>query len=188
MCLPDRASLARGAIEALPYHGSAGPRRSSAWTGLALAAMLAFGSGACAMTMELGSFLSDKEDEPAKVAQQSDKGDTRDVTGSLAMQSKKTERASGGIHPIDWKLTSAALKEALGQKEEGASIPWQNPDTGSRGTVTPVASAYIKEGFACRNFIASHVGDGRESWYEGTACRIHRGEWEIRSTRPLQKS
>lgn len=187
MCLPDRASLARGAIEALPYHGSAHSRRSSAWTVLVLAAMLAFGSGACAMTMELGSFLSDKEEKPATVAQ-TDKGDVRDVTGSLAMQSKKTERASGGIHPIDWKLTSVALKEALGQKEEGASIPWQNPDTGSRGTVTPVAASYIKDGFACRNFIASHVGDGRESWYEGTACRIHRGEWEIRSTRPLQKS
>jgi surface antigen len=173
-----------------PYHGSVRPRRSPPWAGLALATALAFSAGACSMSMELGSFLSDKfgtEEKPAKTAQ-ADKGDTRDVTGSLALQSKKTERASGGIHPIDWKLTSSALKEALGQKDDGASIPWQNPDTGSRGTVTPVAAAYIKEGFACRNFIASHVGDGRESWYEGTACRVHRGEWEIRSTRPLEKS
>ena len=173
-----------------PYHGSVRPRRSPVWAGLALAALLGFGSGGCAMTMELGSFLSDKfgtDDKPATVGQ-ADKGDTRDVTGSLALQSKKTERANGGIHPVDWKLTSTALKEALGQKEEGTSIPWQNPNTGSRGTVTPVAAAYIKDGFACRNFIASHVGDGRESWYEGTACRIHRGEWEIRSTRPLEKS
>ena len=187
MRLPDRASLARGAIKALPYHGSAGPRRSPAWAGLTLAALLAFGSGACSMTMELGSFFSDKDEKPAKIEQAS-KGDARDVTGALPLQSKKTERAGGGIHPVDWKLTSAALKEALGQKEEGASIPWQNPDTGSRGTVTPVAASYIKDGFACRNFIASHVGDGRESWYEGMACRVHRGEWEIRTARPLEKS
>ena len=173
----------------LPYHGSVRPRRLPVGPGLALAALLALGCGGCAMTMELGSFLSDKsdKDEPAKVTQV-DRGDARDVTGSLALQSKKTEGANGGIHPVDWKLTSAALREALGQKEEGASIPWQNPDTGSRGTVTPVATAYIKDGFACRNFIASHVGEGRESWYEGTACRVHRGEWDIRTARPLEQS
>ena len=81
-----------------------------------------------------------------------------------------------------------ALREALGKQEEGSSIPWQNPATGSRGTVTPVASAFVKDGFACRNFLASHVGAGHEHWFEGTACRVHRGEWDIRSTRPLDKS
>jgi len=171
----------------LPYHGSVRPRRSPAWASAAFATLLALGSGACSMTMELGSFLSDKDEKPAKVAQ-SAKADNRDVTGSLALQSKKTERANGGHHTIDWQFTSAALKEALGQSDESASIPWQNPKAGTRGTVTPVASAYIKEGFACRNFIASHVGGGHESWYEGTACRVHRGEWEIRSARPLEKS
>jgi surface antigen len=169
----------------LSYHGSVRPRRSAVWAGLALATMLAFGTGACSMSMELDSFLSDKDEKATKPAQ-ADKGDSREVTGSLAMQSKKTERT--GTHSIDWTLTSVALKEALGQRDEGASVPWQNPNSGTRGTVTPVASAYIKEGFACRNFIASHVGDGRENWYEGTACRVHRGEWEIRSARPLQKS
>jgi hypothetical protein len=170
----------------LPYHGSVRSRRSPAWAGLALATLLALASGACSMSMELGSFLSDKDEKPAKVVH-TDKADTRDVTGSLSLQSKKTERANGS-HTIDWQFTSAALKEALGQSDESASIPWQNPNAGTRGTVTPVAAAYIKDGFACRNFIASHVGEGLENWYEGTACRVHRGEWEIRSARPLQKS
>jgi surface antigen len=170
----------------LPYHGSVRPRRSPIWAGFALATLLAFGSGACSMSMELGSFFSDKDEKPAKTAQADKGGDARDVTGSLALQSKKTERT--GTQSIDWTLTSVALKEALGQKDEGASVPWQNPNSGTRGTVTPVAAAYIKDGFACRNFIASHVGEGRESWYEGTACRVHRGEWEIRSARPLEKS
>lgn len=173
-----------------PYHGSGAHGRATSFAALVLAAALSFGAGACSMTMELGSFLSDKEkDKDDKPAQTSNaKGDPRDVTGSLALQPKSTEKASGGIHPVDWKLTTAALGEALGQKDEGVSIPWQNPNTGSRGTVTPVAAAYIKDGFACRNFIASHIGDGRDAWYEGTACRVHRGEWEIRSARPLDKS
>lgn len=171
-----------------PYHGSQFAGRATSLAVLALAAALGLGTGACSMSMELGSFLSDKT-ETAKVADtKTAKGDPTDVTGSLALQPKQTEKASGGIHPVDWKLTTGALREALGQKDDGASIPWNNPETGSRGTVTPVAAAYIKEGFACRNFIASHVGDGREAWIEGTACRIHRGDWEIRSARPLNKS
>lgn len=179
MCIPGRAGPVRRIVQASPYHGSERPGRRPPIAAAALAALLGLASGACSMSMELGSFLSDK-------------GDAADVTGSLPMQpakpDKNTGRASGAIHAGDWKLTSAALHEALGRKEEdGASIPWHNPDTGSRGTVTPVASAYFKEGFACRDFLASHVGDGRESWYEGTACRIHRGEWEIRSARPLDK-
>jgi surface antigen len=185
--LPDRTPHAGGAIQTPPYHGSVRPGRACGHAALVLAAILALGSGACSMSMELGSFLSDKKEE-TKFAEKPSKGDARDITGSLALQPAKSEKATGGIHPADWKLTTAALREALDQKDDAASIPWNNPDTGSRGTVTPVAAAYIKEGFACRNFISSHIGDGRESWIEGTACRIHRGEWEIRSARPLQKS
>jgi surface antigen len=88
----------------------------------------------------------------------------------------------------DWTFATASLREALTKNEDGASIPWQNPTTGARGTVTPVAAAFVQDGFACRNFIASHLGGGREGWFEGTACRVHRGEWEVRTARPLQKS
>lgn len=186
MRLSDRTPRKYGIVLAPAYHGSAEASRFPFPAALLLLLLLALGSGGCSMSMELGSFFTGK-DEEKKVAS-AEKGDARDVTGSLALQPRGAEKATGGIHPVDWKLTTTALREALGQKDDGASIPWQNPETGSRGTVTPVAAAYIKEGFACRDFIASHIGDGRESWYEGTACRIHRGEWEIRSARPLEKS
>jgi hypothetical protein len=182
----DRAGLAHRILLAPPYHGSGKARRPWNLGPLMLALTLGLGAGACSMSMELGSFLSPEKTE--KLTKAEEKGDPRDVTGSLPLQPREGERSGGGIHPVDWKLTSTALSEALNQKDEGASIPWSNTQTGSRGTVTPVKAAYIKEGFACRDFLASHIGDGRESWYEGTACRIHRGEWEIRSTRPLEKS
>jgi surface antigen len=134
------------------------------------------------MTVELGSLFG--KDDDAKVA---DHGDQRDITGSLQLQSASTGRASTGMSASDWSLATAALREALGQSEDGTSIPWQNPVTGARGTVTPVAAAYVQEGSACRNFLASHVGHGQEGWFEGKACRGHAGEWNVRSTRPLNK-
>jgi surface antigen len=134
------------------------------------------------MSMELGSFFS--KDEDTKIANE---GDHRDVTGSLQLQSASTGQADKGMTSTDWSLATAALREALGKSEDGASIPWQNATTGTRGTVTPVASAYVQEGSACRNFLASRVGNGHEGWFEGKACRGHAGQWDVRSTRPLKK-
>ncbi len=111
-----------------------------------------------------------------------------DITGSLPLQPATAASAKGTLSPIDWAMAKSALREVLGRGEAGSSQPWENPTTGARGTVTPVAAIYEKDGFPCRNFIVSGVRDGRESWYEGTACRIHRGNWDVTATRPLQKS
>jgi surface antigen len=116
------------------------------------------------------------------------KADTGDITGSLSLQPAAIASARGALSPIDWAIAKSALREVLGRGEAGSSQPWENPATGARGTVTPVATIYEKDGFPCRNFIVSGVRDGRESWYEGTACRIHRGNWDVTTTRPLQKS
>jgi hypothetical protein len=86
---------------------------------------------------------------------------------------------------------SMSFPSLLGEKDGDKNPPStsaENPTTGARGTVTPVAQIYEKDGFPCRNFILGGVRDGRESWFEGTACRIHRGNWDVMTTRPLQKS
>ena len=51
--------------------------------------------------------------------------------------------------------------EVLTRTDANASQPWENPNTGARGTVTPTASAYTQDGFTCRDFLASYVRDGR---------------------------
>ncbi len=45
--------------------------------------------------------------------------------------------------------------------DKDASLPWENPETGARGTVTPLAAAYTQDGSTCRDFLASYVRDGR---------------------------
>jgi len=145
---------------------------------------LAAGAGGCSMSMELGSLFSEKSDEKTSA----DKVDARDVTGSLPLQPTHTENPGSGMTRADWTFATAALREAMQDNGDGTSIPWQNSATGVRGTVTPVSSAFVQDGFACRNFLASHIGNGREGWFEGTACRVHRGLWEVRTARLLQKS
>ena len=147
---------------------------------LAFACVAGLLAGGCSMSFPLESFLS-KNDEPEQPAKS-------EITGSIPARPAAKKGGSDKINPSDWSHATVALREALGKSEEGASVPWQNPSTGARGTVTPVANAFVQEGFACRNFLASHVGNGSEQWFEGTACRLHRGEWDVRSTRPLQKS
>jgi surface antigen len=139
------------------------------------------------MSFPLASLIPGMGDD-GRVSAKDNRGDKGDITGSLSLQPAAAASTSEGMTSVDWSLATAALREALNRKQDAASIPWQNPTTGARGTVTPIAAAYIQEGFACRNFLASHVRSGRETWFEGTACRVHRGEWDVRSSRPLQKS
>jgi surface antigen len=146
--------------------------------------------------MSFPSLLGEKDDKKPPAASSSaafdsksdklSKGDSGDITGSLPLQ--MTASPKGAMLPVDWVVARSALREVLGRGEAGSSQPWENPTTGARGTVTPVAAIYEKDGFPCRNFIVSGVRDGHESWYEGTACRIHRGNWDVTATRPLQKS
>ena len=88
----------------------------------------------------------------------------------------------------DLVIAKAAAADMLAKGRKDASVPWENPRTGARGTVTPLASAYSQDGFQCHDFLASHVKGEQESWYQGGACRIHGGRWQVRDIRPLQRT
>ena len=47
----------------------------------------------------------------------------------------------------DLAYAKAAAAAVLGRPEKNASQPWENPGTGARGTVTPIADAYTQDGF-----------------------------------------
>jgi surface antigen len=170
-------SLARVQNRHPSYHGS-GARRH--WRHLAAACLLALALGGCSSSISLSSLLPASDEEKA--------AKSRESTGTLPLQPASLSIAEPSMTQTDWTLAKTALREALQRREDGASIPWENPTNGARGTVTPIAAAYDRDGFACRNFLASHVRQGRENWFEGTACRMHKGEWDIQSSRPLQKS
>ncbi len=88
----------------------------------------------------------------------------------------------------DLAIARAAVSEVLTKGGKDTSMPWENPQTGARGTVTPLTSAYSQDGATCRDFLASYVKNGSESWLQGEACRAERGKWEVRSMRPWKKT
>jgi hypothetical protein len=92
-----------------------------------------------------------------------------------------------GAPEADLAYAKAAAVELMRRGTKDTSQPWENPRTGARGTVTPIATAYAQEGAPCRDFLASYLRGNRESWYQGGVCKKG-GKWEVREIRPLQRT
>lgn len=88
---------------------------------------------------------------------------------------------------VDLAYARAAAAEALARGGKDTSLPWENPHTGARGSITPLASSYSQDGFTCRDFLASYVRDGSEAWLQGEACRMQ-GRWEVKSLKPWKRT
>jgi len=115
-------------------------------------------------------------------------GDTTgggEVTGSIA--SPQAEARSDKPTASDLAFARVAASDVLTKGTKDASQPWENPATGARGSVTPLASAYSAEGRTCRDFLASYVNGTSESWLHGAACRAEGGRWEIRTLKPWKQ-
>jgi surface antigen len=87
----------------------------------------------------------------------------------------------------DLAFARAAALEVVAKDGQSRSAPWENPRTGARGTVTPIAQAYAADGTTCRDFLASYVRQGSEAWLQGAACRAD-GKWVVRNMRPWKRS
>jgi len=135
------------------------------------AVLLGLASGGC--SYKLGGLSGEKPEQTASVKPIKAPGTT----------------ASANLPPEpDLALAKAAVHDLLSRGAQDTSVPWENPRTGARGTVTPIAAAYTQDGFVCRDFLASYVREGSESWLQGEACRIHQGKWEVKALRPLNRT
>ena len=120
----------------------------------------------CSVTTQLGSFLGkDKPDATATISAQ-----------PLAAPADDT----------DLTVVRTAAATMLSSGETGSQ--WENPATGARGTITPIASNHVQGGTQCRDFLASYVREQSESWLEGEACRNQSGRWDVRSLSPWKRS
>ena len=122
-------------------------------------------SGGCSFSRTDGGFFS--------------KGDESEVvTGSISgPEAVPTES--------DLTFARTAASDVLTKADKAPSQPWQNPETGARGSVTPIAQSYAAEdGRKCRDFLASYVNGATESWLQGAGCQSTRGRWEIHTLKP----
>jgi len=128
-------------------------------------------SGGCSLSRFDGGFFSKSEDS--------------EVTGSVAagqepLQPLPTES--------DLVFARTAASDVLTKGDKDTSQPWANPETGARGSVTPLAQAYANgDGRTCRDFLASYVNGRTESWLQGAACQGGHGRWEIHTLKPWRR-
>jgi len=127
--------------------------------------LIGLGSGGCSFSRPDGAFAKMEDHE---------------ATGALGT-------AKG---PTDGDLAFArnAASDVLTKGDKDSSQPWENPETGAHGSVTPLTEAYAAEdGRTCRDFLASYVNGRAESWLQGAACQSDRGHWEIHTLKPWRR-
>jgi len=113
--------------------------------------------------------------------------DKSDQTGSITPPPGSKQVAE--LPPdADLAFARAAASEVLSRGDKDASQPWENPHSGARGTVTPIASAYSQDGQTCRDFLASYVQGSSQAWLRGEACKPQKGVWEVRTMKPWKRS
>ena len=158
-----------------------GTRKARLWRlrakAIALALTLGAATGGCSLSYKLDG-MTGKDGSPSE------------QTASVrpAAQAAPAPPVAAAPSDNDLAYAKAAAARVLASAEKDASQPWENPGTGARGTVTAIADSYTQDGFLCRDFLASYIRDGAESWLQGDGCRIHQGKWTVRRLRPLQRS
>jgi surface antigen len=130
--------------------------------------LVGVGLGGCSLSRTDGAF--------AKI-------DDNEATGSIG------GGQAGGPAPTESDLAFAriAASDVLTKGTKDSSQPWENPETGARGSVTPLAQAYSSDGRTCRDFLASYVNRQTESWLQGAACQTGHGRWEIHTLKPWRR-
>jgi surface antigen len=110
--------------------------------------------------------------------------DAKDRTGSIAAGQP------GESVPTESDLAFArnAAADVLTKGTKDSSQSWENPETGARGSVTPLAEAFsAQDGRTCRDFLASYVNGRTETWLQGAACQTGHGRWEIQTLKPWRQ-
>jgi hypothetical protein len=132
------------------------------------AILIGLGAGGCSLNRPDGPFA---------------KANEADLTGALGPDKE--------AFPTDADLAYArtAASDVLTKGDKDSSQPWSNPQTGARGSVTPLAQAYTSDdGRTCRDFLASYVNGKTESWLQGAGCQAGRsGRWEIHTLKPWSR-
>ena len=149
-----------------------------AWARVGLSAFAPKGAAVALILIGLGSSGCSFSRGDGPFAKMSGK----EVTGSIAPPETAPTEA-------DLAFARNAASDVLTKGDKDASQPWQNPETGARGSVTPLAQAYSSDdGRTCWDFLASYVNGRTENWLQGSACHNGNGRWEIHTLKPWRQS
>jgi surface antigen len=109
---------------------------------------------------------------------------TADVTGAIP---KPAPKLSHALDQEDDRRAIAAMSTALDPQGSGASVNWDNPQTGAKGSFTPVGQPYPLEGKICRAFQADIAVNETQESLQGAACREKTAEWALTEVKRFRK-
>jgi surface antigen len=151
---------------------------------VAILSLMAVSMAASGCSYQLASLVSTDQSAATGTINPSAKGSS----GTSSKASSRAFSQASSQAELDLAYARAAAAEALAHGSRDASLPWQNPHSGARGNITPLATSYSEAGTACRDFLASYVHGESQDWLEGAACRTASGAWEVRRLKPLKSS
>jgi surface antigen len=158
------------------YNGTAGLSLCRQLRGFGAVAALAIAFVVSGCSFRLASLVSNDDDAQP--------------TGSITRQAAQSNASADGSGraAVDLAYARAVASDALARGNTESSVPWQNPQTGANGNITPLATAYSEGGLPCRDFLASYVHGAAQDWLQGAACRSASGTWEVTRLKPLKPS
>ena len=129
---------------------------------IALSALLL--SGCAKMQIPLASFTGSVA-EPA----------------SLTSETEAVSALSDLLSDSDVTLIGSVLATAMAEAEDGATVSWNNPETGASGSLMPLVVARADGGLLCRAFIGTLGVAEAGQKFRGEACRLDDGSWQLMS-------
>ena len=78
------------------------------------------------------------------------------------------------------RIQAARAAQSAHTAPIGQPVAWRNPDSGNRGSITPVREGRdTSTGAYCREYQQTVTVNGRTEQAYGTACRQSDGSWKI---------
>jgi surface antigen len=130
--------------------------------------LAAFCLAACSVSMPIGSFVPS--------------GHLEDETGSIS-----NEQFSNFLVGEDWQRARVALAAALDPQGAGATVRWDNPLSGVKGSFVADGKPYPSDAGVCRAFVADIDRKTADDALHGTACADKGGEWTVTIVEPVRK-
>ncbi len=78
----------------------------------------------------------------------------------------------------DWTMLKSTARKLLDSGADGAEGSWENPDSGSHGTIK-VLNTYKYEGLRCRRTHFSNSAGGFHSSGIYGLCKVADGTWKV---------
>lgn len=90
-----------------------------------------------------------------------------------------TAETSSAYADDDIWILEGCTQDSLENARTNEPTRWENPDTGSFGSVTAIETFQNEDGQYCREYQQTVTIGGREQRVYGTACRMPDGSWQM---------